>query len=318
MSRQIKVFYATDIHGSERCFRKFINAGAFYGADVLIMGGDITGKMIVPIVEESAGRFVAEVFGQTRRFDETELPGIQRLIGDAGYYAARMTPDELEELHADPAKVEAAFKQLMTATLSRWLDFAAERLGPTGPMCIVSPGNDDQPFIDGLLSSSTRVINPDDRVIELPGGFELVSFGYSNVTPWASPRELEEPELLARIEAVAAQATHADRTIFNLHVPPKETPLDQAILLKPDLSPVLRNGSPVVGGVGSSAVRTALERHQPLVGLHGHIHESRGSSRIGRSTVFNPGSEYSDGVLRGLILTLEAGKGIRGSQFIAG
>ncbi len=318
MSRQIKLFYATDIHGSERCFRKFINAGAFYGADVLIMGGDVTGKMIVPIVEEAPDRFVAEVFGQTRRFDETELPRITKLIGDAGYYAARMSPDELEELHGDPAKVEAAFKRLMTATLSRWLDFAAERLGPTGPMCIISPGNDDQPFIDDLLSSSTRVINPDDRVIELPGGFELVSFGYSNVTPWASPRELEEPELLARIEAVASQATHADRTIFNLHVPPKETQLDQAILLKPDLSPVLRNGSPVVAGVGSSAVRTALEQHQPLVGLHGHIHESRGSARIGRSTVFNPGSEYSDGVLRGLILTLEAGKGIRGSQFIAG
>ena len=318
MSAPVKLFYATDIHGSERCFRKFVNAGAFYGADVLIMGGDVTGKMIVPIVEETPGRFVAEIFGQTRRFDETELPRVQKLIGDAGYYAARMAPDELEELHADPAKVEAAFRRLMTETLTRWLDFAAERLGPSGPMCIISPGNDDQPFIDDLLSSSTRVINPDDRVIELPGGFELVSLGYSNVTPWASPRELDEPELFDRIEALATQATHPDRTIFNLHVPPKETPLDQAVLLKPDLSPVLRNGSPVIGGVGSSAVRTALERHEPLVGLHGHIHESRGSTRIGRSTVFNPGSEYSDGVLRGLILTLEAGKGIRGTQFVTG
>jgi Icc-related predicted phosphoesterase len=318
MSRQVKVFYATDIHGSERCFRKFINAGAFYGADVLVMGGDVTGKMIVPIVEEAPGRFVAEVFGQTRRFDETELRWVEKLIGDAGYYAAKVSPDELEELHAAPAKVEAASRRLMTETLTRWLDFAAERLGPSGPMCIISPGNDDQPFIDGLLSSSTRVINPDERVIELPGGFELVSFGYSNVTPWASPRELEEPELLARIEALASLATHPDRTIFNLHVPPKETPLDQAILLQPDLTPVMRNGSPMVGGVGSSAVRTALERHQPLVGLHGHIHESRGSTKIGRSTAFNPGSEYSEGVLRGLILTLDAGKGIRGSQFVAG
>ena len=318
MSAPVKLFYATDIHGSERCFAKFVNAGAFYGADVLIMGGDVTGKMIVPIVEETPGRFVAEIFGQTRRFDETELPRVQKLIGDAGYYAARMAPDELEELHAEPKKVEAAFRRLMTETLTRWLDFAAERLGPSGPMCIISPGNDDQPFIDDLLSSSTRVINPDDRVIELPGGFELVSLGYSNVTPWASPRELDEPELFDRIEALATQATHPDRTIFNLHVPPKETPLDQAVLLKPDLSPVLRNGSPVIAGVGSSAVRTALERHEPLVGLHGHIHESRGSTRIGRSTVFNPGSEYSDGVLRGLILTLEAGKGIRGTQFVTG
>jgi len=318
MSRPIKFFYATDIHGSERCFRKFINAGAFYGVDALIMGGDVTGKMIVPIVQETPGHYVAEVFGQTRRFEDDGLPRVQKLIGDAGYYPAIVTPDELEELHADPTKVEAAFRRLMTETLSRWLDFAAERLGPSGPMCIISPGNDDQPFIDELLSSSTRVINPDDRVIELPGGYELVSFGYSNITPWASPRELDEPELLTRIEAVASQASHPDRTIFNLHVPPRETTLDQAILLQPDLSPVIKNGSPVTGGVGSSAVRTATERFQPLVGLHGHIHESRGSVKIGRSVAYNPGSEYSDGVLRGLILTLEPGKGVRGAQFVAG
>jgi uncharacterized protein len=318
MSRQVKLFYATDIHGSERCFRKFINAGRFYGADVLIMGGDVTGKMIVPIVEEAPGRFVAEIFGQTRRFDEDELPKVQKLVGDAGYYSARMTPDELEELHADPTKVDAAFRRLMAETLTRWLDFAEERLAGTSIVCLVSPGNDDQPFIDELLSSSDRVINPEGRVVELPGDFELVSLGYSNRTPWDSPRELDEPELLARIDAIAAQVSHPDRAIFNLHVPPRDSTLDEAIMLNPDLSPVIRNGSPVIGGVGSSAVRTAIDRHQPLVGLHGHIHESRGSAKLGRTTVFNPGSEYSDGVLRGIVLTVEAGKGIRGHQFVAG
>ena len=318
MSRPIKLFYATDIHGSERCFRKFINAGAFYGAHVLIMGGDVTGKMIVPIVEEASGRFVAEIFGRTRRFAEDELPGIQKLVGDAGYYAARMGRDELEELHADPAKVQAAFRRLMSETVTRWLDFAEERLAGTQIVCLVSPGNDDQPFIDELLSSSDRVINPEGRVVPLPGDLELVSLGFSNRTPWDSPRELDEPELLARIDSIAAQVTRPDRTIFNLHVPPKDSSLDEAIILNDDLSPVIRNGSPVVGGVGSTAVREAIERHQPLLGLHGHIHESRGLAKVGRTTVFNPGSEYSDGVLRGLIVTVEAGKGIRGHQFVAG
>jgi len=318
MSRPIKLFYATDIHGSERCFRKFINAGTFYGADVLIMGGDVTGKMIVPIVEEGSGRFVAEIFGRTRRFAEDELPSIQKLVGDAGYYAARMGPDELEELHADPAKVQAAFRRLMSETVTRWLEFAEERLAGTQIVCLVSPGNDDQPFIDDLLSSSDRVINPEGRVVLLPGDLELVSLGFSNRTPWDSPRELDEPELLARIDSIAAQVTRPDRTIFNLHVPPKDSSLDEAIILNDDLSPVIRNGSAVVGGVGSTAVREAIERHQPLLGLHGHIHESRGLAKVGRTTVFNPGSEYSDGVLRGLIVTVEAGKGIRGHQFVAG
>ena len=318
MSRPVKIFYATDIHGSDRCFRKFVNAGRFYGADVLIMGGDVTGKMIVPIVEERPGVFAAEVFGRTRRFGEDELASVQKLIGDAGYYAARMTPDELAELHADPGRVATAFHGLIADTIRRWLDVAEERLAGTDIVCFVSPGNDDQPFVDELLSSSDRVVNPEGRVVELPGNLEMVSLGYSNRTPWNSPRELDEPDLLARIETIAGQVTHPDRTIFNLHVPPRDSSLDEAILLNPDLSPVVRNGSPVMGGVGSTAVREALERHQPLLGLHGHIHESRGLAKLGRTTALNPGSEYSDGVLRGVIVTVEAGKGIRGHQFVAG
>lgn len=318
MGRQVRVFFATDIHGSERCFRKFINAGAFYKADVLIMGGDVTGKMLVPIVEEAPGRYVAEIFGVVRRFEEAGRPAMEKLIGDAGYYAYRTTPDEVAELRSDPARVDQVFRSVMTDTITRWLELAETRLAGTGIVCLVSPGNDDQPFIDELLGSSADVINPDGRVVELPGGFELVSLGYANRTPWDSPRELDEAELGARIRGLAAQVGHPDRTIFNLHVPPQASSLDQAILLEADLSPVIRNGSPVVGGVGSTAVREVTAEFQPVLALHGHIHESRGEARIGRTVALNPGSEYSDGVLRGAIVTLEAGKGVRGVQFVAG
>ena len=318
MGREIRLFFATDIHGSERCFRKFINAGKFYRADVLIMGGDVTGKMLVPIVEESDHRFTAEVFGVVRRFDDSELPSIEKLIGDAGYYPYRTTPDEVAELRSDATRVDAVFRTVMTKTITRWLDLAETRLADSDITCLVSPGNDDQPFIDELLSSSPRVINPDARVVELPGGFELVSLGYANRTPWNSPRELDETDLATRIGALASQASHSDRTIFNLHVPPKESGLDQAVLLDDQLSPILRNGSPVIGGVGSSAVRDLTDRFQPVLALHGHIHESRGKVKIGRTVSLNPGSEYSDGVLRGVLISLEAGKGVRGVQFVAG
>ena len=318
MGDQLKLFFATDIHGSERCFRKFINAAAFYKVDAVIMGGDITGKMLVPIVAEAGGRYLAEVFGQTRRFGVDELPGIRKLIGDAGYYPYETTPDELAELQADGTKVEAAFRRVMSETLGRWLDFAAERLAGTATMCVMSPGNDDQPFIDDLLRDAERVINPEGRIVELPAGFELVSVGYSNITPWHSPRELPEPELEARIDALAGQATRPDRTIFNVHVPPRDSSLDEAVLLNADLSPVMQSGSPRIGGVGSEAVRSAIERIQPVMALHGHIHESRGAVKIGRTQAFNPGSEYSEGVLRGLIVTLEAGKGVRSHQFVSG
>ena len=276
------------------------------------------GKMLVPIVAEGGGRYLAEVFGQTRRFADDELPGVRKLIGDAGYYPYETTPDELAELQADGSKVEAAFRRVMGETLGRWLDIAAERLAGSPTVCVMSPGNDDQPFIDDLLRDAERVINPEGRVVELPGGFDLVSVGYSNITPWHSPRELPEPALEARIAALASQATRPDRTIFNLHVPPRDSSLDEAVLLNEDLSPVMQSGSPRMGGVGSVAVRNSILTFQPLVALHGHIHESRGVVRIGRTQAYNPGSEYSEGVLRGLILNVEAGKGVRSHQFVSG
>ena len=81
---------------------------------------------------------------------------------------------------------------------------------------------------------------------------------------------------------------------------------------------MLRGGSPVISGVGSSAVRASIEAHQPLLALHGHIHESRGQVRLGRTVSLNPGSEYAEGVLRGVIVTLSRRKGLRGYQLVSG
>ena len=106
--------------------------------------------------------------------------------------------------------------------------------------------------------------------------------------------------------------------MFNLHVPPKDSGLDTAVLLDEELRPLIRSGSPVFAGVGSTAVRKSLERHQPMLGLHGHIHESRGDARVGRTLSLNPGSEYSEGVLRGVIVTLSAKKGVMGFQLVSG
>jgi Icc-related predicted phosphoesterase len=182
----------------------------------------------------------------------------------------------------------------------------------------MAPGNDDPPFVDELLRTSSRVVNPEREVVELPGGFPMISVGYSNITPWDSPRELPEDQLLDMIEGEARKLASMDRAIFNLHVPPKDSQLDTAVLLDQELRPIVRSGSPAFAGVGSTAVREAIKRHQPMVGLHGHIHESRGEARIGRTVSLNPGSEYSEGVLRGVIVTLSSRKGLRGFQLVSG
>jgi len=210
------------------------------------------------------------------------------------------------------------FWKVIGTTVEGWLRLAEERLAGSDVMCVMAPGNDDPPFVDDLLRTSSRVINPEREIVELPGGFPMVSVGYSNITPWDSPRELPEDALLEMIEEETAKLDSSDRAVFNLHVPPRDSGLDTAVLLDDELRPILRAGSPVFAGVGSSAVRDAIERHQPMLGLHGHIHESRGDAKIGRTVSLNPGSEYSEGVLRGVIVTLSRKKGLKGYQLVAG
>jgi uncharacterized protein len=318
MKSESKIFFATDIHGSDRCLRKFLNAGKFYGVDAIVMGGDITGKMIVPVVEEGNGQYYAQLFGRKRVVDADGLAGLHKFIADAGFYPHPMTPDEIGVLKQDPAGVSDLFRKLISETMSRWIDMAEERLAGTGIRCIFAPGNDDPFFIDGLLSSSESVVNPDQQLVELPGGFPMISVGYSNRTPWDSPRELDEDDLAAVIDGEAAKLADPAKAIFNLHVPPKNTPIDQAMALDSEFRPRMSGGSPVITGVGSSAVRDAIAKYQPMLSLHGHIHESRGEARIGRTLALNPGSEYSEGVLRGVIVSLSAKKGVRGYQLVSG
>jgi Icc-related predicted phosphoesterase len=316
--KESKIFFATDIHGSDRCFRKFLNAGKFYGVHTILLGGDITGKMIVPVVEERSGQYYAQLFGRKRVVDADGLAGLNKFIADAGFYPHPMTIEEISVLKQDPAGVSDLFRKLISHTMSQWIELAEERLAGTGIQCLIAPGNDDPFFIDDVLGSSTSVINPDQQVVELPGGFQMISVGYSNRTPWDSPRELDEDDLVALIDREAAKLPDPDSAIFNLHVPPKDTPIDQAVALDKEFRPVMRSGSPVITGVGSSAVRRSLTKFQPMLSLHGHIHESRGEARIGKTLALNPGSEYSEGVLRGVIVTVSVKKGVRGYQLVAG
>ena len=256
-----RVFFVTDIHASDLCFRKFLNAARFYDCKVLIMGGDMTGKMLVPVVDEGKGRWSTRVFDRYRQFDAAELPAIHKLIADAGYYAYETTAEGVRELEASPAAVEKLFEQRIGETVQGWLTLAAERLDGSDVLCYMAPGNDDPPFVDALLRTSPRVINPEGSLVELPGGFPMISVGYSNPTPWDSPRELPEDQLLAMIDREAAKIPDPGRAVFNFHVPPKDTPIDQAVLVDSELRPVIKGGMPAITGVGSSAVRV---RHRAL------------------------------------------------------
>ena len=310
MSRRTTIFFATDIHGSERCFMKFINAARFYQANVLILGGDITGKAMVPIVQQPGGAsYRANFLGQTASLESEEaVAAFERQVRHAGAYPFRTTAEEVAAMESDRGLVDRLFTRLMVESVQHWCDIAEERLRGTGVRCFIDAGNDDEREIVEVLKQSSYVEMPEGRVVMIDDEHEMVSSGFANITPWHAPRDIPDEELGGLIEAMAEQLHAPGRAIFNIHVPPYATGLDVASLLDDNLKPVVVAGEVAMGPVGSKAVRAAIEKYQPLVSLHGHIHESRGVARIGRTTSINPGSEYGDGHLRAVLVNLKGGK----------
>jgi uncharacterized protein len=312
-----KSFYASDVHGSELLWRKFINAAGFYGVEVLIMGGDVAGKAVVPIVSRNTSFYAPAVTGE-QAFTEDQLPALESRIRDLGLYPYRMTADQLAAVEKDRGAIDALFLQIMRETLERWIHLAEERLQGSGVRLYVMLGNDDEPTLREVLASSPLVVDPEDRAVELGEGFQMLSCGFANPTPWHSPREMPEEELQLHFENLVSQLGDPTRSVFNLHVPPIRTAIDTAPVIDENLSPVIQGGSILMGPAGSEAVRAVIEKYQPLLALHGHIHESRGTVKIGKTVCINPGSAYGEGVLHGVLFELDKRKGLKRYQLTSG
>jgi Icc-related predicted phosphoesterase len=305
---ELAIFFATDIHGSNACFKKFINAGKFYGVKVLILGGDVTGKMVVPIAQQSDGTHLTSFAGKEVRLEGAEaVTDFVRRISDMGFYPSVMSEEEFRDVKAKPERQEELFHTLIRKRLEEWVYFAQPRLADSGTRCFAAPGNDDGFFVDEIIQSSGVIELLEMRVIQLDG-MEVLSTGWSNQTPWHTERECTEPELKDRLMTMIGQMKAPERAIFNIHVPPHKTNLDQCPQLDDQLRPVSDGGNPVMTSAGSTAVRELIETYQPVLGLHGHIHEGRGKTRIGRTTCVNPGSNYSEGVLNGSLIRLSGGQ----------
>jgi Icc-related predicted phosphoesterase len=304
----IRLFFCTDLHGSDICFRKFLHAGNAYQANVVIMGGDCTGKMIVPVVSDGNGGYTCEWLGHLEHLHTPEeVADQEKAVTNNGLYPVRMTREELEELDRDPERLAQRFREVMLDRLRGWMRLAEERLSDSALEVIFSPGNDDEFEVDDVLAQSDFVEAPEGRVIRVGDGrHEMLSLSWANQTPWDTPRECAEEELAEKIRVLAEQIEDMDRAIFNIHVPPYGTGLDSAPELEDGTR--LKRGGAITGPVGSTAVRDAILHYQPLLSLHGHIHESRATQKLGRTTSINPGSSYSDWSLQGVVVDLDGAK----------
>lgn len=314
--QDLRIFFASDIHGSDVCFKKFLNAAKFYGAGLLILGGDITGKAMVPIAREADGRFRVRFMGSERVVKAAELAEIEESIRFNGFYPYVCDPEEVAQMMDSPRDRRHAFSSVMRDQAEAWVRLADERLAEQNIRCLIMPGNDDEPFIGDVLAESRTIENHDGAIVEV-GDYLIAGYGWSNPTPWDTPREKPEEQIEKDCRELLAKVPNADRLVFNAHVPPYDSGLDMAPELRGDLSVVKTGGQPHMVPVGSTAVRTVVEETQPMLVLSGHIHESRGVTRLGDSVAINPGSEYNVGRLLGALIDLEGGT-VKRQQLVVG
>ena len=301
------IFFATDIHGSDICWSKFLNAGKFYGADTLILGGDMTGKAVVPFIHQGGDHYRITLLEQVHDITtDEEMKEMVKRVRSRGYYPYNTNPDELIDLQNKPELVHDIFRAEVLRVVQQWMDLADKKLDGTDMKVYCSPGNDDMAEVDEIIRSSRRVLLVEGQVTQLDAHHEMIASGWSNRTPWDTEREEDEDQLAARYEAMISKLKDPHNAIFNVHVPPYKSGLDEAPELDKDLRPVLAGNSMIP--VGSTALRAAIEKTKPLLSLHGHIHEGRGSTRIGKTLCINPGSMYEQGTLLGAIVKLGKNK----------
>lgn len=313
-----RLLHASDFHGSDIVYRKFLSAAKMHKVDVIVIGGDITGKAMVPVIEQPDGSHEAYFFATTHvAKTKEELAELLKQISHVGFYPHTVTPQEYEELKTNPKKLDELFAKIMVERVREWVKLADQHFKGTGTKFFMMAGNDDIYEVDEAINSSDYVVNIEGKVVDVDEHHEMINTGHTNMTPWACPRDLSEEKLGAIIDKMASQVKDMPRAIFNLHCPPYDTKLDQAPRLDPTMTYVHKGGQIEMVPVGSTAVRKSIEQYQPLLGLHGHIHEARGFDKIGRTLLINGGSEYAEGICRAVIVNMDKDK-VKGYLFISG
>ena len=306
---EVKIFFASDLHGSNVCFKKFVNSAKFYNVDVLVLGGDLTGKAVIPIAEQSSGSFLAFQHGDSLVLNgKSELDDFVKRQGNIGFYPSVMSEAEYQRLRKDPEAQATLFKQLVLERVREWAQFAADKLKGTGIPLVALPGNDDFREIDDILTQAAHFDFHEMQVCEFKGGYQMLYCGGSTPTPWDTEREYTEEQFVSRFAQLLPQVTDMSRCIFNVHVPPFGTALDACPKLDKNLQVVYEMGLPAQIHAGCQTLSDIIKEYQPLLGLHGHIHEGRAKINIGKTICINPGSVYPEGILQGALITLRQGE----------
>jgi Icc-related predicted phosphoesterase len=299
-------FYTSDLHGSDLCFKKALDATVHYKAQALLIGGDLAGKSLTMVIKKTNGTYEALVAGKKERAKSgKELEAIREAIANSGSYSVILSEEEFECTVNDKDWHDEQILSLITKRLQQWLWLAELKLKHRDIRLIIISGNDDAWSLDRAIRHSSFAEDPEYQSVVF-GDHEVLGESGGNLpSPFLCPRDMEEEELEERIRKKLAAIKDVGRAIFMLHIPPYNSTLDLAYELDRDLRIKTEGTSFLQQSVGSKAVRKIIEEQRPLIALHGHIHESPGTVQIGRTLCFNPGSDHHHGLMRGFLISVD-------------
>jgi len=302
----MRILFAADLHGADLIFKKCLKSAETYEVSALILAGDLTAKDIRPIIKKDGNSYLVNYRDKKEVVTTAELKKIEEALASMGHYFFHCSETELEDLKEKQDKIFKIMDEKILERLEYWAETVIRQIDLTKTTVFITPGNDDILKIDSLLSRyedkgiHTNLLQP----YIFPSN-EMISLDYSNPTPWDTPRECKEDELAKMIKKKVKQLKDPGKAIFNFHCPPVDTRIDLAPKLDKNLKPVIIPGVDTSIHVGSKAVREMIEDCQPVLGLHGHFHESPGVDRIGKTICLNPGSEYWNGIIHGYIIDID-------------
>src|SRR5947209_236923 len=200
-----------------------------------------------------------------------------------------MTEDDYARFRANPDKVESLFTDRMIDQIRRWTEMAEKHLATLDMPLYWIGANDDK--VEALLQaeSTPHVLYIDEKVARFDEDHEILGYGWTNPSPWHTPRELSEDGLNRRLDPLLSRVEDPARCIYLMHAPPYRTGLDIAPKLDATTDPprpVVQGGQQVLIPVGSTTFRSAILETQPVLGLHGHIHETKNATMM--SSDFTP------------------------------
>jgi Icc-related predicted phosphoesterase len=283
------------------------------------LGSGFTSKDLIPIIHQKDGTYSLDFQDNHIVLKKLEeVSNLEKLISDAGRCPVRIDQNQYDELRTDAAQLSGwtseTLDRLMAERLGMWMDFADMKLANSDIDCYVCPGDDDNFIVDEVIRESKSVSNIDGKVLKIDGGYELLGSGWS-ITRRKAFRGCSEEDLSIKLTEIIDKLNNPASSIFAFHCPPLSSGLDDALDL--ETHPNQKLCGKITKPLGSVAVRKAIEKYQPLLGLHGHVHESRKATSIGRTLCINPGSIYEEGTLQGAVIDLD-GERIRSYYMTSG